>query len=85
MAAYSVLIKRSAEKEIASLPPDARRRVVQRIRALTEDPRPHGCEKLSATESYRVRVGSYRIVYTIQARHLVVHVVRVAHRREVYR
>ena len=85
MAAYSVLVKRSAEKEIASLPGDVRQRVVQQIRALAVDPRPHGCEKLSASESYRVRTGSYRIVYTIHDRQLVVQVVRVAHRREVYR
>ena len=85
MAGYSVLIKRSAEKEVARLPPDARQRVVRRIRALAQDPRPQGCEKLSARDSYRLRIGSYRIVYTIEDRQLVVQVVRVAHRREVYR
>jgi len=82
---YEIRIKRSAEKEIRALEKKPRRRVVRAIRALADDPRPPGCEKLTAEQAYRIRVGRYRVVYTIEDQVLVVVVVRVAHRREVYR
>lgn len=58
---------------------------MDRIAALADDPRPHGCEKLSALERYRIRVGDYRIVYAVEDAELVVWVVRIGHRRDVYR
>jgi mRNA interferase RelE/StbE len=82
---YEILIRRSAEKEIRDLPIGARARVVDRIRALADEPRPTGCEKLSGRDAYRLRVGEYRVIYTIEDRVLVVEVVRVAHRKEAYR
>ena len=82
---YSLIIKRSAEKEIRSLPSKTRRRVVAKIRSLAEQPRPPGYEKLAGRDAYRVRVGVYRVVYTIEDDRLIVTVVRVAHRRDVYR
>jgi len=83
---YSVLLKPSAVKEIESIPlKKERQRVLDRIRRLSEDPRPPGCRKLSDQESYRVRQGRYRIVYTIQDLELIVEVVRVGDRKEVYR
>lgn len=85
MATYSVQIRRSAEKEIGSLPLAVRRRVVARISALADDPRPPGSRKLAGSEAYRVRQGAHRIVYTIDDDRVVVVVVRVAHRSDVYR
>jgi mRNA interferase RelE/StbE len=85
VASYSVLVTRSAEKEIASLPVEVRRLVVLRIQALATDPRPHGSEKLSGEEKYRIRQGRYRVVYTIDDEIVTVTVVRVAHRSDVYR
>ena len=87
MAAYSVLIKDSAAREIEALPTkEDRRRVVARIFALAENPRPDGSEKLAGEmERYRVRQGRYRIVYEIRDRELLVWVVRVGHRKDVYR
>ena len=85
MASYSILIRRSAGKEIEALPPKDRRRVVARIQALAGNPRPTGCEKLSGEEKYRLRQGDYRIVYEIVDRELIVTVVRVGNRRDVYR
>ena len=82
---YEIRIRRSAEKEIRDLPRDVRLRVVNRIRDLAADPRPKGCEKLAGVDGYRIRVSAYRIVYTIEDRVLLVEIVRVAHRREVYR
>jgi mRNA interferase RelE/StbE len=85
MASYRVLVKRSAAKEIEALPKKDRVRVVRRIGALADDPRPPGCEKLSARERYRVRQGAYRIVYSIDDDVLTVWVVKVGHRSDVYR
>ncbi|MGQ0812850.1 MAG: type II toxin-antitoxin system RelE family toxin [Gemmatimonadota bacterium] len=85
MANYSVLIKRTAAKEIEQLPVRDRQRVVARIGALRSEPRPPGCEKLSGEEKYRLRQGKYRVLYEIADRDLIVTVVKVAHRRDVYR
>ena len=85
MAAYSVLVTRSAEKEIERLPVDIRRLVVRRILALADDPRPHGSQKLTGEDKYRIRQGDYRVVYTIEDAIVTVTVVGVAHRSDVYR
>jgi mRNA interferase RelE/StbE len=86
VASYRLLIKPSAVKEIESAPKKDRLRIVKRIRNLSSDPRPPGCEKLSGhDERYRVRQGAYRIVYAISDMELVVCVVKVGHRKEVYR
>jgi len=85
VASYSIEIKRSAAKELAELPKQDRLRVIARIENLAHDPRPSGSEKLSGQERYRVRQGDYRILYEIHDHVLVVMVVRIGHRREVYR
>ena len=79
---YTVRVRPSAEKEIRALPQDVRVRVVRTILALENEPRPAGCVKLESRDAWRVRVGAYRVVYTIEDRVLIVEVVRVAHRRE---
>lgn len=85
MASYSLFLKPSAVKELEALPLADRRRIVSRIRSLAGQPRPHGSEKLSGEVKYRIRQGTYRVLYTIDdAAHEVV-VVRIAHRRDVYR
>jgi mRNA interferase RelE/StbE len=85
MASYEVFVKRSAEKEMRGLPGNALARIVKRMAALASNPRPPGCEKLSGEERYRVRQGDYRIVYGIDDASLRVEVVKIGHRREVYR
>jgi mRNA interferase RelE/StbE len=86
VASYRVVIKRSAAKEIESIDQkEVRRRVVERIHELASDPRPHGCEKLSGKHArYRIRQGPFRVLHEIQDDQLVVFVVKVADRREVY-
>ncbi len=86
MAEYRLLIKPSAAKEIdATGSKRDRRRIIARIAALSEEPRPSGCEKLAGFESrYRVRQGNYRVVYAVDDAARVVEVVKVG-RREVYR
>ncbi len=85
MASYRVLIKRSAAKELEGLELKDRERVVERIRGLASDPRPEGCEKLSGRDRYRIRHGVLRILYEIADRELTVTVVKIGHRRDVYR
>lgn len=85
MASYRISLKQSVLKDLKPLPARDRARVMDRIAALADDPRPHGCEKLSALERYRFRVGDYRIVYAVEDAELVVWVVRIGHRRDVYR
>ena len=86
MAKYKILIKSSAAKEIESIPARRdRRRVVERIRRLGDNPRPRRCEKLSGQDRYRVRQGNYRIIYSIDDNRLIVHVVKVGDRKDVYR
>lgn len=82
---YSIEIKASAAREIEDLPTVDRRRVVERIGALTNEPRPRGCEKLAGGERYRIRQGDYRIVYSVEDDRLIVWIVKVGHRRDVYR
>lgn len=85
MASYSLQIRKSAVKEIAALPRAACRAIVAKIENLASEPRPHGAEKLSGDDKYRFRHGDYRVVYEIDDGAKSVTVVRVAHRREVYR
>ena len=85
MASYSILLTKSAAKELERVPTKDRQRIVARIGALAENPRPVGVEKLSGDEKYRLRQGDYRILYEIVDAELIVTVVRVGNRREVYR
>ena len=85
MASYRVVLKRSAAKELEAVPLRDRKRLVARIALLAADPRPHGVEKLGGQDRYRVRQGDYRIVYEIEDEVLTVIVVKISHRREVYR
>ena len=86
MARFEILIKRSAAIEIEAISRKKdRQRIVRRIRQLSDDPRPPGCQKLSGHERYRIRQGPYRIVYAIEDDRLIVYVVKVGHRSDVYR
>ena len=85
MASYELVFKKSVAKDLRAIPQLDLKRILQRIRTLAEDPRPPGCEKLSGLERYRVRQGTYRIIYEIEDTRLVVLVVKVAHRKDVYR
>ncbi len=83
---YRIEVKRSAAKEIRSIRNQAlQARIMARIGRLAEQLRPKGCEKLTAKHAWRVRVGRYRIVYTINDSLITVVVIKVAHRRDVYR
>ena len=85
MASYRLTFKKSVTKDFLLIPKDDVGRILKRIEALADDPRPMGSEKLSGQERFRVRQGVYRIVYEIQDEELVIVVVKVGHKREVYR
>ncbi|MFN8177507.1 MAG: type II toxin-antitoxin system RelE/ParE family toxin [bacterium] len=85
MASYRLLIKTSAVKELESLPQKDRRRIVRRVQALAENPRPPGAEKLTGVELYRVRQGDYRVLYEIADAAETITVIKVGNRRDVYR
>ena len=87
MAGYRLLIKPSAAKEIEALDQKRdRQRIVNRIAALASEPRPKGSEKLAGAEGrYRIRQGEFRVVYAINDTNQTVEIVKVGHRREVYR
>ena len=83
--AYLVLLKDSAEKELANLPKFIHDRVVNHLLDLKENPRPMGIKKLQGREGYRLRVGDYRVLYVVNDARKHIEVFSIAHRREVYR
>ena len=85
MAVYKLFFKKSVQKDFDSIPKKDLKRILSRIESLSEDPRPKGCEKLTGQERYRLRKGRYRIFYSIQDDELTVWVVKVGHRKDIYR
>lgn len=83
---YHITYRKSFEKELRKLHPTARKAVTRRILALADNPRPYGCTKLEGSDmSYRIRQGDYRVIYNIYDDLVVVEVVRIGHRSDVYR
>lgn len=85
MVKYKLEFKKSAIKELNSLPNKEIKRIIQAANLLAEEPRPLNSRKLSASECYRIRVGNYRILYEIKDNILIVYIIRIAHRKDVYR
>jgi mRNA interferase RelE/StbE len=85
MARYRLLFKESVSKDLRRMPSQDVRRILQRIEGLADNPRPPGTRRLSGEEKYRIRVGMYRILYTIDDQTVVVVVVKVGNRKDVYR
>ena len=85
MANYSLQIKPSAVKELEAIQLKDRKRLVAKIRRLGKEPRPDGCEKLSGQDKYRVRQGHYRVLYSVDDSEPSVTIVKIGHRRDVYR
>ena len=82
---YTVEILRSAQAQLAKIAKQDRGRLTAAIRALADSPRPSGCKKLSGRPAWRIRVGVYRIIYEVHDDRLVVVVIAVGHRKDVYR
>ena len=85
MAEYEIFFKESVWKDLKKIPNRELKRILSRVEKLGDDPRPVGCEKLTGEELYRIRHGNYRIIYSIQDNELTVCVIKVGHRKDVYR
>lgn len=85
MASYKLVFKKSVAKDLRPIPKKDVARILERMEALQENPRPVGSEKLSGLERYRIRQGVYRIIYEVNDEVVVITVVKVAHRKHVYR
>jgi len=83
---YTVLLSKSAQKQLYKLPAIVAGQVEQKLLELEENPRPPGCKKLLGEENaWRIRVGGYRVLYEIKDRVLIIHVVDIDHRKDVYK
>jgi len=82
---YKVIVVKSAIKELSKLPSKESLRLSEKINELKDDPRPPGCIKLTGRkDKYRIRVGNYRVLYTVEDTILVVHVIKVRNRKDIY-
>ncbi len=85
MARFELRLKPSVAKDLHGIPQEDMRHILARIETLRENPRPPGSEKISGQERYRVPQGNYRILYTVADAEVMVEIVKIGHRREVYR
>ena len=82
---YKIEIKKSAIKVLRRLPRDDQIRIARSIQSLSDRPRPHNCTKLADSPYYRIRCGSYRIIYEIRDDRLIIVILKIGHRRDVYK
>jgi mRNA interferase RelE/StbE len=85
MDGYKVYFRESVQKDFRRIPGKDVSKILRRIEMLTAEPRPTGCEKLSGQEKYRLRQGRYRIVYSVQDDELTLYIVKIGHRKDIYR
>jgi len=83
---HKIEIKPSAQKELSKIPKNFAVKIIKKIKTLAEDPRPNGCKKLTGVDSaYRIRIGNYRVVYSIYDQQLIIEVVKIGHRKGIYK
>lgn len=85
MGRFEVQVLPSVRKDLKGIPQKTVRRILKKIETLATDPRPPGCRKLTSGGLYRLRTGSYRILYEIHDEEVIVIVIKVGHRRDVYK
>jgi mRNA interferase RelE/StbE len=85
MAEYEIFFKESVWKDLKKIPKSELKRILPRVEKLGDEPRLMGCEKLTGEELFRIRQGKYRILYSIQDNELTIWVIKVGHRKDVYR
>lgn len=86
MASYRIEVSATAERQLRKLPHADLARVIDAVRSLAHDPRPRGCRKLQGyADIYRIRVGSYRVLYSVDGTRIIITVLKVAHRKDAYR
>ena len=82
---YKLYIEKSAQKELSKIPHPDQNRIINAIRNLVEDPRPSGVKKLSGRDAWRIRVGKYRVIYEIHDDKLIILVISIGQRKDIYR
>ncbi|KAF0142635.1 MAG: cytotoxic translational repressor of toxin-antitoxin stability system [Stygiobacter sp.] len=82
---YKIQILKSADKTLRNVAKKERVKIVEQISQLAENPRPFGCKKLRGTEFYRIRIGDYRVIYKIEDEVLLILVIRIGHRKDIYK
>jgi len=82
---YEILIERSAQKSLAKIPKSEQSKIIQSIENLSDNPRPHDSKKLSGRNGWRIRVGNYRVIYEIQNNQLIILVLSIGDRKEIYK
>ena len=85
MAQYSIVVKKSVSKDLKKVPKKDVQRILKSIKALSSNPRPQQSKKLSGEEKYRLRCGVYRVIYEIHDEQLIICVVRIRHRKDIYK
>lgn len=85
MAKYELIVRQSVRKDVEGIPRKDLTRILSKVEALRNDPKPAGSIKLSGSEYYRIRQGDYRIIYEVQDEALIIVLIKVGHRREVYK
>ena len=82
---YKIIIKLQAKKELKKLQPNIAKRILAKIYLLAGDPFMSGCVALSGKDGYRIRIGDYRVIYEVNKQEITVYIIRIGHRRDVYR
>ena len=85
MEKYNIKFKKSVLKDIQVIPEKDLRKILIKIKSLSENPRPFGCVKLSSNNLYRIRQGNYRILYSIEDENLVIYIITIKHRKNAYK
>jgi mRNA interferase RelE/StbE len=85
MAFYKIYFRESVQKDLKQIPQNDVKKIFNRVYLLESEPRPYGCEKLKGQERYRIRQGDYRIIYSIIDKELVIWIVKIGHRKDIYR
>lgn len=85
MSKFHVFVKSSAQRELAKIPRTDQIRIAESIKSLESNPRPLGCKKMVNADYWRIRVGQYRIVYSIEDKMLIIEIIRIGHRKDIYR
>ena len=85
MALFDLEFSTSIRRDLRRIDRSEVPRILEEIQKLAEDPRPNGCKKLTNEELYRIRIGNYRVIYEVYETRLVVHVIKVGHRKDAYR
>lgn len=83
--AYTIVLSRTAQKQLDKLPDAAADKIMETLEMLADNPRPPGCKKLKGRQGYRIRTGDYRILYEVEDSQLLVLVLAIGHRRDIYR